>query len=330
MGARGPGRDGGGGRGPWLYPVLPRCFLAHVIADYLLQTEWMVANKHRARAIGLHIGAVFLAMPLVTLTFSPWFVALAGLHLAIDLTKTHLLRGGLGSYWPTRCCTSPRSRLSRRWRPGIWRGQPAGRYRLGAAVLPDPRHAPVSRRAAASTPSPPCFGSDPEADGRGLRIGWIERAALSVAVAAGAPWAMLGVLAAKSVHVARALQTRDGSGRARMIRGSAVQPDLGPCLRDTALGGFANHRLSRGARCPTLRTDQTRRTVPMFGIPGKQAVTITEAASRQIAKLMARDGSQGAQGSASRRAAARAWNTPWITSPRSTRMTRSSNRAAPA
>jgi len=31
----------------------------------------------------------------------------------------------------------------------------------------------------------------------------------------------------------------------------------------------------------------------MFGIPGKQAVTITEAASRQIAKLMARDGSQG-------------------------------------
>lgn len=31
----------------------------------------------------------------------------------------------------------------------------------------------------------------------------------------------------------------------------------------------------------------------MFGIPGKQAVTMTDAAARQIAKLMAQDGSKG-------------------------------------
>ena len=31
----------------------------------------------------------------------------------------------------------------------------------------------------------------------------------------------------------------------------------------------------------------------MFGIPGKQAVTITDKAATQIAKLMAKDGSQG-------------------------------------
>jgi iron-sulfur cluster assembly protein len=31
----------------------------------------------------------------------------------------------------------------------------------------------------------------------------------------------------------------------------------------------------------------------MFGIPGKQAVTITPAAAKQIAKLMARDATQG-------------------------------------
>ncbi|MEL6639833.1 MAG: iron-sulfur cluster assembly accessory protein [Pseudomonadota bacterium] len=31
----------------------------------------------------------------------------------------------------------------------------------------------------------------------------------------------------------------------------------------------------------------------MFGIPGKQAVTITDKAAAQIAKLMAQDGSQG-------------------------------------
>ncbi|MEM1429984.1 MAG: iron-sulfur cluster assembly accessory protein [Pseudomonadota bacterium] len=31
----------------------------------------------------------------------------------------------------------------------------------------------------------------------------------------------------------------------------------------------------------------------MFGIPGKQAVTMTPAAAKQIAKIMARDGAQG-------------------------------------
>ena len=31
----------------------------------------------------------------------------------------------------------------------------------------------------------------------------------------------------------------------------------------------------------------------MFGIPGKQAVTLTPAATRQIARLMTRDGKQG-------------------------------------
>ena len=31
----------------------------------------------------------------------------------------------------------------------------------------------------------------------------------------------------------------------------------------------------------------------MFGIPGKQAVTITDAAAKQIARLMAKDGHQG-------------------------------------
>ena len=31
----------------------------------------------------------------------------------------------------------------------------------------------------------------------------------------------------------------------------------------------------------------------MFGIPGKQAVTLTPAATRQIAKLMAKEGTQG-------------------------------------
>ena len=50
----------------------------------------------------------------------------------------------------------------------------------------------------------------------------------------------------------------------------------------------------------------------MFGIPGKQAVTITDRAAAQIAKLMAKDGHQGLRIGV-KKAAARAWNTPWTT-----------------
>ena len=50
----------------------------------------------------------------------------------------------------------------------------------------------------------------------------------------------------------------------------------------------------------------------MFGIPGKQAVTITDKAAAQISKLMAKDAIRACV-LASKRAAALAWNTPWIT-----------------
>jgi iron-sulfur cluster assembly protein len=52
---------------------------------------------------------------------------------------------------------------------------------------------------------------------------------------------------------------------------------------------------------------------PMFGIPGKQAVTMTPAADQAQIALMERTAVRGCA-SASRRAAARAWNTPWTTS----------------
>ena len=55
----------------------------------------------------------------------------------------------------------------------------------------------------------------------------------------------------------------------------------------------------------------------MFGIPGKQAVSITDKAATQIAKLMAKDGSEGLRIGV-KKAAVRAWNTPWNTSVKST------------
>ncbi len=196
-------------------------FLAHVIADYLLQTGWMVANKRRALSIGLHIGAVFVMMPLATLSFSPWFVALAAMHLAIDLTKTHVLRGGLVAYVADQALHLASILLVVWLAPGLWAVSSLAevdwlpRFYLILAVL---LFSARGGQYAVAT----LFCIDPEADSRGVRIGWVERSALAALVAVGAPWPMLAVVAAKAGHVAFGLPRRDARGRSRLIRGSAL------------------------------------------------------------------------------------------------------------
>lgn len=60
---------------------------AHVLADFLFQTRWMVDNKHRPAPLALHIAIVF-ALSLVALGGGvlPALVV-AALHLLIDVTK---------------------------------------------------------------------------------------------------------------------------------------------------------------------------------------------------------------------------------------------------
>ncbi len=62
--------------------------LAHFIADYPLQTRWMVLNKQRLPILVLHVGIHFLVMlVLFGLKLWPYILALAGIHFVIDFTK---------------------------------------------------------------------------------------------------------------------------------------------------------------------------------------------------------------------------------------------------
>jgi hypothetical protein len=196
-------------------------FLAHVIADYLLQTTWLVDNKHRPLAIGLHIGAVFAILPLVTLSFSPWFLALAALHLAIDLTKTHLMGAGLVAYVADQVLHLVSIALIAALAPGIWAASPLAEvaglpqvYLILAMILFAARGGQYAVAA--------LFRSEPEVGSRGVWIGWVARTALTVSVAAGVPVAVPAVLAAKAGHVAWTLGKRKGPCRDRLMRGSAL------------------------------------------------------------------------------------------------------------
>ena len=69
--------------------------LAHVLADFLFQTNWMVANKRAALPLAAHIAVVLATAVLATGTLDPALFALALAHLGIDLVKTHSGAKGL-------------------------------------------------------------------------------------------------------------------------------------------------------------------------------------------------------------------------------------------
>jgi hypothetical protein len=196
-------------------------FLAHVIADYLLQTRWLVANKRHPRALGVHIGLVFAAMPLVTLGFSPWFMALAGLHLLIDLAKTFILRDGLPAYVADQALHIASIFLIASLAPGLWSQSPLagiGWLPLFYLIVSVFLFAARGGQYAVAT----WIGRDPEVDTRGVHLGWAERVALSAVVALGASWLVPGVLAAKAGHVAVAWRARDAAGRRRLVKGTVL------------------------------------------------------------------------------------------------------------
>jgi hypothetical protein len=74
-------------------------FAAHVLADFLLQTRWMVDHKRRPAVLALH-GAVVFGTAL--LLFGPPatlpLMALAAVHVGIDVVKLASPRKGLGPF----------------------------------------------------------------------------------------------------------------------------------------------------------------------------------------------------------------------------------------
>jgi hypothetical protein len=68
--------------------------LAHFLADYPLQPDWMVRAKRQPWGLGLHVGIHLIVMlvlflPSLPLVW-PYLLALAGIHLLIDLGKNKI------------------------------------------------------------------------------------------------------------------------------------------------------------------------------------------------------------------------------------------------
>lgn len=200
-------------------------FLAHVIADYVLQTTWMVVNKKRPIAMAAHIGLVLGAMCATTLTLNPWFLALAALHLWIDIVKTYAMPEGLGAYVADQLLHVVSIAGIALLAPQIWPESPLAEvealpliYMIVGGVLFAARG---GQYAVAML-----LGGRGAAPGRGpvygVVIGWLERAALCVVLIGGWHIWVIAVIAVKGIYLGLSFAGRDEGGRSRLLLGSGI------------------------------------------------------------------------------------------------------------
>ncbi|MHA7874023.1 DUF3307 domain-containing protein [Roseivivax sp.] len=179
-------------------------FLAHVVADFVIQTNWMAANKARPGVLVLHSALVLLTAQAATGQIAaPALLALAAAHLVIDVAKSRA-GPGLGPFlWDQAAHLASLLAVAAYapdlWQTGLWAGEPrlptlmlfvaggiyairVGGFAVGALVsgwdtsdLPD------------SLP------------GAGAIIGQLERAMIYILVLIGEPAAIGFLIAAKSI-----------------------------------------------------------------------------------------------------------------------------------
>ncbi len=72
-------------------PAMTETFIAllfaHTLADFVFQTNWMATNKRNPLALGLHLVAVYATAIAATGTVHPALLALALIHIGIDVGK---------------------------------------------------------------------------------------------------------------------------------------------------------------------------------------------------------------------------------------------------
>ena len=196
-------------------------FLAHVVADYVLQTTWMVVNKRRAAAMAAHIALVLGAMCLTTLSFQWWFIALTLAHLWIDVVKTYAMRDGLGAYVADQVLHVASIVAVALLAPQIWELSPVSdipHMPLIYMILGGVLFAVRGGQYAVAI----LIASKGAGTNVGVFVGWAERAALCVVLIGGLPALVAGVLAAKGIYLGATLSNRDQEDRRRLLWGTGI------------------------------------------------------------------------------------------------------------
>jgi hypothetical protein len=206
--------------------TLAALLLAHTLADFVFQTNWMVAQKRKPAAIAVHIAVVLVAAIALTGSLHPALFALALAHLVIDMAKTWLPWRGVGPFLADQAAhlislVIVAVLLPDLWANGLWAnvagGLSAGGAGAGSAwlqpLLPDPAPLPatmvliagflIATRAggfAVGLYMAPWAEASPKGlPGGGRAIGLLERALIFLLILTGQAAGIGFLIAAKSV-----------------------------------------------------------------------------------------------------------------------------------
>ncbi len=93
---------------------------AHMLADFVLQTRWMVVNKRNPVALTAHIAVVLVMAIACTGVLHPALFALAGVHMALDAAKAWSPWKGLGPFLADQVLHIATVVLITLWVPDLW------------------------------------------------------------------------------------------------------------------------------------------------------------------------------------------------------------------
>jgi hypothetical protein len=176
---------------------------AHVLADFVLQTGWMVANKRRPAPMLAHIGVVLAASAAAVGSVDVILLALAGAHLLIDAVKSFAGRKGLAPFLADQAAhlatlAAVAAMVPDLWSQGLWSGLTA--LPTGLAIFAGLILATRAGGFAVGFLMEPWAADMPVGlVGAGRAIGLLERGLVFVLVLSGQTGAIGFLIAAKSV-----------------------------------------------------------------------------------------------------------------------------------
>lgn len=190
---------------PPMIETLTALLLAHLLADFVFQTNWMVAHKRNPGVLALHGLIVFGLGTLALGGHAGVALALTAAHLAIDLIKLHALPDTLAVYLGDQAAHLVTLVLAALLVPdtiasGLWHDVPTV-WISGAAL--------VSGLIVATLAGGPAVGllmapykdaAQPKGlENAGRIIGILERALIFLMVMIGEPTGIGFLIAAKSI-----------------------------------------------------------------------------------------------------------------------------------
>ena len=207
-----------------MYETLLALLVAHLVADFPLQPDWMIRRKRNPAVLGLH---VLIVTGTAALALGGWpttvLAILVGTHLAMDAIKVYLLKDSLGTFTLDQvvhlavilalALAFPHT-LAQGW----WTTLPAdlmaaylvGLCLLGGVIASLMTGAIVIRKATAPF-TRQLTGDIAGLESGGSYIGWLERALVMLLILIGQPAGVGFLITAKSIL--RFGDVRDSSQR---------------------------------------------------------------------------------------------------------------------